>query len=88
MDEQDSDLVTASGTAALDARKAYFVAEISAIFRVHKTTVYRDIKEGRLPALRMGKGRGTLRVLGAVLLSTYQGRAATVLEETAEAAAC
>lgn len=43
-------------------RKPYRVAEIAAALDVHMSTVYRDIEAGKLRAMRVGAGRGTLRV--------------------------
>ncbi len=43
--------------------KPYRVAEIAAMFDVHPVTIYRDIKAGRLVALRVGKGEGAIRVM-------------------------
>jgi excisionase family DNA binding protein len=51
--------------AAADATvrtKPYRVAEVAEAFDVDENTVYRDIRAGRLRALRIGKGRGTLRI--------------------------
>jgi excisionase family DNA binding protein len=43
-------------------QSAYFVAEVAAMLRVDGTTVYREIRAGRLRALRIGSRRGTLRI--------------------------
>ena len=54
----------------------YTVAEVAALLRVHKSTVYRDVESGRIDAYRAGKGRGTIRIReGAFLI--YQERAVT-----------
>jgi excisionase family DNA binding protein len=45
----------------------YHVAEIAEMVGVHRVTVYRDIAAGRLKALRIGKGKGTLRIPPAAL---------------------
>lgn len=53
------------GTPSLDGerrRKPYRVAEIAVALDVHMSTVYRDIEAGKLRAMRVGVGRGTLRV--------------------------
>lgn len=39
------------------------VAEIAALLDVHQSTIYRDIESGRLRALRVGTGKGALRIL-------------------------
>jgi excisionase family DNA binding protein len=43
------------------------VAEVALRLGVHKTTVYREIKAGRLKAYRIGTGRGAVRVPEASL---------------------
>lgn len=53
--------------AASEIRKPYRVAQIAAMLDVHQATVYRDIEAGRLKALRVGAGRGALRVLPPAL---------------------
>jgi excisionase family DNA binding protein len=48
-------------------RKPFRVAEVAAMLDVHQATVYRDIEAGRLKALRVGSGKGALRILPAAL---------------------
>ena len=48
-------------------RKPYRVAQVAAMLDVHQATVYRDIEAGRLKALRVGSGKGALRILPAAL---------------------
>jgi len=48
-------------------RKPYRVAEVAALLDVHPATVYRDIESGRLKALRVGSGKGALRILPEAL---------------------
>jgi excisionase family DNA binding protein len=43
----------------------YLVAEVAAMLRVDHSTVYRAVASGALKALRIGKGRGTLRIPAA-----------------------
>lgn len=43
-------------------RKPYRVAQVAAALDVHPSTIYRDIEAGRLRALRVGAGRGALRI--------------------------
>ena len=46
-------------------RKPYRVAEVAAFLDVHESTVYREIDEKRLRALRVGAKRGALRIMPA-----------------------
>jgi excisionase family DNA binding protein len=48
------------------------VAEIATELGVHKTTVYREIKAGRLAAYRIGTGRGAVRVPAAAFAEYRQ----------------
>jgi excisionase family DNA binding protein len=43
--------------------KPYRVAEVAELLDVHPVTIYRDIAEGRLRALRTGKAKGAIRIL-------------------------
>lgn len=54
----------------------YTVAEVAALLRVHKSTVYRDVETGRIVAFRAGKGRGTIRIREGAF-NAYQERAVT-----------
>lgn len=47
--------------------KPYRVAEVAALLDVHPVTIYRDIDAGRLSALRVGTGKGALRILPTAL---------------------
>lgn len=40
----------------------YKVSEVAEALNVNVSTIYRDIDSGKLPALRVGAGRGTYRV--------------------------
>lgn len=46
----------------LAVRESYKVAEIAKRYGVSASTIYREIKAGRLAAFRIGTGRGTVRV--------------------------
>lgn len=58
------------------------VAAVAAHFDVDVTTIYRDIKAGRLKAVRIGTGRGTVRVL-AEALAEYEADALAAAAEVA-----
>ena len=49
--------------ARTEIRKPYRVAQVAAMLDVHQATIYRDIEAGRLRALRVGSGKGALRIL-------------------------
>jgi excisionase family DNA binding protein len=63
----------------------YTVAEVAALLRLHKSTVYRDVESGRIDAYRAGKGRGTIRIREGAFLD-YQKRAVTRPEADAAGA--
>jgi excisionase family DNA binding protein len=59
-------------SASADAGRTFYrVAEVAARFEIDETTVYRQIKAGRLKAVRIGSGRGTVRV-PAEALAEYE----------------
>ena len=58
-----------SVTPEAERTKPYRVAEVAALLDVHPVTVYRDIEAGRLKALRVGSGKGALRILPEALRS-------------------
>lgn len=43
-------------------RQPLRVKDIASALQVDKATVYREIQSGRLPAYRVGSGRGTIRI--------------------------
>ncbi|MBP2341096.1 excisionase family DNA binding protein [Saccharothrix coeruleofusca] len=45
-----------------ETEELVLVGEFAKELDVHPSTVYRAISDGRLPALRIGNGRGTLRL--------------------------
>jgi excisionase family DNA binding protein len=59
------------------------VAELAARFGVDDTTICRQIKAGRLEAIRIGKGRGTLRITAAAL-AKYEASIAAAATTSAE----
>jgi excisionase family DNA binding protein len=65
MQDQRNANVQATGLGPI--RKPYRVAEVAAMLDVHQATIYRDIEAGRLKALRVGSGKGALRILPAAL---------------------
>jgi len=62
------------------------VAQVAAQLNVHRTTVYRAIESGALAAVRLGQGRGGLRVSTdalAAYLSSAQVQATLAVSEVA-----
>jgi excisionase family DNA binding protein len=55
--------VPAAGESQHSVRKPFRVAQVAALLDVHPATVYRDIDAGRLKALRVGSGKGALRIM-------------------------
>jgi excisionase family DNA binding protein len=50
------------------------VQEVAAWLRVDKKTIYRAIADGRLPVLRLGASRRTLRCVKADVLALREGK--------------
>lgn len=66
-----------------DAVQRFFrVAEVAARFEIDETTIYRQIKAGRLKAIRIGAGRGTLRI-SAEALAEYEASITAAAIESA-----
>jgi excisionase family DNA binding protein len=61
-------------------QKQFRVAEVAARFGVNETTVYRQIKAGRLKAIRIGTGRGTVRVPAEALAEYEESITAAAVE--------
>lgn len=57
----------AASAVRTEVRKPFRVAEVAAMLDVHQATIYRDIESGRLRALRVGSGKGALRILPEAL---------------------
>ncbi|WP_438494123.1 helix-turn-helix domain-containing protein [Streptomyces asiaticus] len=55
---------------AAEAAPPLRVKDIAAALRVDPSTVYAEIKSGRLPSYRVGTGRGTIRI-SRVAFRTY-----------------
>lgn len=71
------------GAAEPVPQKYLRVAAVAAHFDVDVTTIYRDIKAGRLKAVRIGTGRGTVRVLADALAEYEALSAAAAVVEVA-----
>jgi excisionase family DNA binding protein len=63
----------------------YCVAQVAAILSVHRSTVYRAIVAGDLTAVRLGQGRGGLRV-SSEALAAYLAKAEVHPTRSAELA--
>ena len=61
-------------------RRFFRVAEVAARFNIDETTIYRQIKVGRLKAIRIGAGRGTLRVSAQALAEYEESITAAAIE--------
>jgi excisionase family DNA binding protein len=57
--------------AAERPQRPYRVADVAAMLDVHPVTIYRDIDAGRLKALRVGSGKGALRIMPDALASYF-----------------
>ena len=69
-----------------EIRKPFRVAQVAAMLDVHQATVYRDIEAGRLRALRVGAGKGSLRIMPEALdayLALLEVRAVSAMAEVA-----
>lgn len=51
--------------------KPFRVAQVAAMLDVHIATIYRDIDAGRLKALRVGSGKGALRIMPDALAAYF-----------------
>lgn len=74
---------TPSAAAEGSPQKYLRVADVAARFDVDETTIYRQIKAGRLKAIRIGQGRGTVRV-PADSLAEYEASIAAAVFASAE----
>jgi excisionase family DNA binding protein len=64
-----------AGSRTFVTGQLFTVAEVAAVMRVSNMTVYRLIRSGELPALRVGKG---YRIFEADLESFLEGRSVHV----------
>lgn len=53
----------------VERTRMYRVRDVAGLFEVSVATVYRAIESGQLAALKLGTGRGTLRVSGTAVLA-------------------
>jgi len=53
----------------VEATRMYRVRDVAGHFEVSVATIYRAIESGQLDALKLGTGRGALRVPGAAVLA-------------------
>ncbi|MGH3772829.1 MAG: helix-turn-helix domain-containing protein [Pseudonocardiaceae bacterium] len=53
----------------VERTRVYRVRDVAGHFDVSVATIYRAIESGRLRALKLGTGTGTLRVTGAAVLA-------------------
>ena len=53
----------------VERTRMYRVRDVAGLFEVSVATVYRAIEAGQLAALKLGTGKGTLRVSGAAVLA-------------------
>jgi excisionase family DNA binding protein len=72
-----------AATAELAVRKYFRVAEVAALFEIDETTVCRQIKAGRLKAIRIGSGRGTIRIPAAAVIEYEASITASAVAEVA-----
>jgi excisionase family DNA binding protein len=56
----------------VESTRMYRVREVAEHFDVSVTTIYRAIESGQLDALKLGTGKGTLRVTGAAVAAYEQ----------------
>ncbi|MEY9904348.1 excisionase family DNA binding protein [Catenulispora sp. MAP12-49] len=63
--------------------KPLHVAEVAELLDVDPTTIYRAIKAGDLKALRIGRGRGTIRIPVEAFAEYQAGLYAAAVEDVA-----
>jgi excisionase family DNA binding protein len=61
-------------TSGANNRRTYSVAEVADMYGVHPATIYREIKAGRLKAMRLGAKGGVVRV-PATAVEEYEATA-------------
>ena len=67
-------------------RRTYSVAEVADMYGVHPSTIYREVKAGRIRALGIGAKRGRVRIpVGA--LAEYEVLAALTSDDLGGVAA-
>lgn len=60
-------------------RRTYSVAEVAEMYGVHASTIYREVKAGRIRALGIGAKRGRVRIPVAAL-AEYEALAALTFD--------
>jgi len=71
----------------VERTRMYRVREVAGHFEVSVATIYRAIESGQLDAVKLGTGRGTLRVPGAAVLAFTAACAPTPAVVAPQAAA-
>lgn len=56
----------------VESTRMYRVRDVAKHFDVSVTTIYRAIESGQLDALKLGNGKGALRVTGAAVVAYAQ----------------
>lgn len=66
-------------------RRTYSVAEVADMYGVHASTIYREVKAGRIRALGIGTKSGCVRI-PVTALDEYEALAAITGDDLAEVA--
>jgi len=66
----------------------YRVKDVAAALDVSVHTIYRDIRSGRLRALRLGRGRGTLRIPRDAVAAYHEHLSNNAIQSDGAASAC
>ena len=70
----------------VERTRMYRVREVAGHFEVSVATIYRAIESGQLDAVKLGTGRGTLRVPGTAVLAFTQACAPVPMPVSTSAA--
>jgi len=71
----------------VEPTRMYRVKDVAGHFEVSVATIYRAIESGSLDAVKLGAGRGTLRVTGAAVLACLEHSQGTRMYRVKEVAA-